>query len=134
NAQEDSLRLQWLGKGLAGVQFDSRETFDFTRETNGDVFLVLNVRVDQAPKQPVALGMACGPQCLGEVRIDSDLRALPAAAWKRLAVPLKCFGKAGADMSRISTGFALRTAGAMDLAVSGVGLGVEWDRKASCAQ
>jgi beta-glucosidase len=134
DAQEDSLHFQWAGKGLAGVELDSREAFDFTRETNGDVFLVLSVRVDTPPTSRVDVGMACGAQCAGAVRVDEALSRLPPATWQRLAIPLKCFAKAGADMHNITTGLSLRTAGPLDVTISRVALGVDSDQKVACAR
>ncbi|HEV7715373.1 MAG TPA: glycoside hydrolase family 3 N-terminal domain-containing protein, partial [Steroidobacteraceae bacterium] len=72
-AQEDSLHLQWMGTGLAGVELDSRDAFDFTRETNGDVALIVSLRLQKTPNGQVDLGMACGPECGGAVRVDKAL-------------------------------------------------------------
>ncbi len=67
DAQEDSLRLQWLTAaadgGMSGVQLDSREAFDFGREANGDIMLILTVKVGAQATAPVDLAMACGPSC-----------------------------------------------------------------------
>ena len=131
-AQEDSLRLQWTGQGMAGVQFDSREAFDFTRETNGDVMLVLTVRITQPPTSRVDLAMACGPGCSGSVQLDRAIAQSGASAWQRVAVPLKCFGQSGADMKQIRTALSLRTAGALDMVVQRVALGTEADQKLAC--
>ncbi len=104
-AQEDSCRFQWTGQGMAGVQFDSREAFDFSRETNGDVMLVLTMRVAQRPTSRVDLAMACGPGCSrAPVQLDRAIAQSPASEWQRVAVPLKCFGQSGADMKQIRTG------------------------------
>lgn len=132
-AQEDSLRLQWTGQGMAGVQFDSREAFDFTRETNGDVMLVLTMRVAQRPTARVDLAMACGPGCSGSVRLDRAITQSPDSEWQRVAVPLKCFGQSGADMKQIRTALSLRTAGSLDVTVQRVALGTEADQKVSCS-
>ncbi len=132
DAQEDSLHFQWMGNGLAGVELDSREAFDFRREANGDVMLVLSVRMEKPPTARVDLAMQCGPQCGGGVRIDAALAQMPAATWRRIAIPLKCFSQAGADMGRITTGLSLRTGGTLDLAVSRVALGMDADQKISC--
>ena len=131
-AQEDSLHFQWLGKGLAGVELDSRESFDFTRETNGDVALVLSLRLHKAPNGRVDLGMACGPECGGTVRVDHRTGEVPQGTWSRLAIPLKCFSNAGADMGKITTGFSVRTAGTLDMAISRVALGTESDAQVAC--
>ena len=134
-AQEDSLRFQWLGAGnstMAGVQFDSREAFDFSRETNGDVMLVLTMRVTQPPTARVDLAMACGPGCGGSVQLDKAIMPSSATEWRRIAVPLKCFGQSGADMKQIRTALSLRTAGSLDLAVQRVALGTDADQKVAC--
>lgn len=133
--QEDTLRLEWLGRGMAGVEIDSRQPYDFSREANGDVSLVLDLRVNRPPTQAVEVGMRCEePRCSGAVRIDPALNQLPAGQWERLAIPLKCLARTGADMSRITTGISLRTAGTMDVAISRVALGTEADRSVSCAK
>lgn len=132
SAQEDSIRLQWTGGGLAGVRFDSRQAFDFSREANGDVMLVLTLRVTQSPTARVDVAMECGPGCAGNVRIDSILEQSPAGAWRRVAVPLKCFETAGTNMRQVQTALALRTAGALDIAIQRAAFGTEADYRASC--
>jgi beta-glucosidase len=132
NAQEDTLRFQWTGQGMAGVQFDSREAFDFTRETNGDVMLVLTLRVGQAPTAPVDLAMACGERCAGAVQLGPTLNQLPAATWRRVGIPLKCFDNSGADMQQIRTAVSLRTSGTLDLAINHAALGTEADQRVAC--
>jgi beta-glucosidase len=136
DAQEDSLRFQWLGQKVgqaaAGVQLDSREPFDFSRETNGDVMLVLTLRVNQAPTAPVDLAMACGERCAGTVPIGPTLSRVPASSWQRLGVPLKCFGASGADMKQIRTAFSLRTSGTLDIAIHRAALATEADQKVAC--
>jgi beta-glucosidase len=131
-AQEDSLRIQWTGQGMAGVELDSREAFDFSRETNGDVMLVLTMRVTQRPTSRVDLAMACGSGCSGSIRLDGAIAQVPLSSWRRIAVPLKCFGQSGADMKQIHTALSLRTAGSLDIAVQRVALGTEADQKVAC--
>jgi beta-glucosidase len=131
-AQEDSLRFEWTGRGMAGIELDSREAFDFTRETNGDVMLVLTMRVAQRPTSRVDLAMACGPGCSGSVQLDQAIGQSPPGEWHRVAVPLKCFGQAGADMKQIRTALSLRTAGSLDITVQRVALGTEADRRVAC--
>jgi beta-glucosidase len=135
SAQEDTLRFEWLGVGPAGVELDSRQPFDFSRETNGDVALVLDMRVNKAPTAQVDVGMACAePRCAGSVQIESALAQMPAGNWRRLAIPLKCFARSGADMQRITTGISMRTAGTLDVAISRVSLGTESDQTVACAR
>jgi beta-glucosidase len=132
NAQEDTLRFEWLGTGMAGVALDSRQPFDFSREMNGEVALVLDMRFAQMPTSQVDVAMACGPECSGSVRIDSALAQAPAGQWRRIAIPLKCFARSGADMRKITTGLSLRTAGMLDLSVSRIALSTEFDQAVAC--
>jgi beta-glucosidase len=131
-AQEDSLRFQWNGQGMAGVELDSREAFDFSRETNGDVMLVMTLRVSQRPTSRVDVAMACGPGCSGSVQLDKAIAQAAPGEWRRVAVPLKCFGQSGADMKQIRTALSLRTAGSLDITVQRVALGTEADQKVAC--
>ncbi len=137
DAQEDSLRFQWLtpatDSSMSGVQLDSREAFDFGREANGDIMLVLTVRVGTQPSGPVDLAMACGQSCRGAVRFDPLLRNVPVGGTRRVGVFLKCFEKAGAtDMKSIRTGLSLRTAGTLDVTVQRVALGTVADERIAC--
>jgi beta-glucosidase len=131
-AQEDSIRMQWSGQTPASVRFDSREAFDFTRETNGDVMLVLTLRVAQRPTARVDLGMACGQACSGSVQLDPAIAEAPANEWRNVAIPLKCFGQSGADMKQIRTALSLRTAGSLDITLQRVALGTEADHRVAC--
>jgi beta-glucosidase len=132
--QEDTLRFEWLGLGMAGVALDSRQSFDFSRETNGEVALVLDMRVAKAPTSQVDVGMACGPECGGVVRLDSALTQASVGQWRRVAIPLKCFASSGADMRKITRGLSLSTAGALDIAVSRIALSTEFDQAVTCAR
>jgi beta-glucosidase len=96
------------------------------------VALVVSLRLQKAPNGRVDLGMACGPECGGAVRVDSALAQVQPGTWNRLAIPLKCFSNAGANMGRITTGLSVRTAGTLDMAISRVALGTESDTKVTC--
>ena len=115
-----------------GITIQRPQPIDFNRETNGDVLLTMRLRVDAAPTAPVTLGVACGPKCAGFTRVDAGLRALPRGVWRRVGVPLKCFAAASADMGKLTTGFALRTAGALSVAIADVALGVDAEAKLPC--
>jgi beta-glucosidase len=76
--------------------------------------------------------MGCGSGCSGSVQLDRAMVQSPAGEWRRVAVPLKCFGQSGADMKQIRTALSLRTAGALDIAVQRVALGTDADQKVAC--
>jgi beta-glucosidase len=48
---------------------------------------------------------------------------LPKEQWTTLGVPLKCFGAAGADLTKLTQPMRLETAGALQFSLSRVALG-----------
>jgi beta-glucosidase len=130
--QEDSLRLQWQGSGLAGVAWNAAEPVDFGRETNGEMLLVFTMRVNEAPTAPVEFSIGCGDGCTASVPIGDTLKQIPKDSWQRIAIPLKCLAKSGAEMGKLSTGAALRTTGNFDVSISRIALSMDADRKVAC--
>nr|WP_033074186.1 exo 1,3/1,4-beta-D-glucan glucohydrolase [Sphingopyxis sp. MWB1] len=120
HAQEDSVRLQWTGAGEAVAAIVQEDAADLSRESNGDLVLELDVKVNAPPSDDVALLMGCGDGCGGTVPLRAALvEAARRGEWTSLAVPLRCFADAGADMARIDTPLGLVTSGRLDLTLSG---------------
>ncbi|HEX5461204.1 MAG TPA: exo 1,3/1,4-beta-D-glucan glucohydrolase [Steroidobacteraceae bacterium] len=120
--QEDSRRLRWSGTGHSTAEITGATAIDLTRQTNGQLSLGFDYRVEDAPSAEVTLGMACGASCGGTVPIAPALRAAPRGQWQRLDVPLACFAAAGQNMRRVLTPFALQTAGKLTLDIANVHL------------
>jgi len=131
-AQEDGRRFVWNGRGDARTKLRADAPVDLLRESNGDALLVIALKVDVVPTSEVSLAISCGEKCTGVVPIGASLRALPAAKWTRLGVPLKCFSEAGADLNRVSGLFELSASAAFDLSVSRIALGTEYDHVVRC--
>jgi beta-glucosidase len=120
--QEDSRLLRWSGTGQATAEITGATAIDLSRQTNGQMALGFDYRVDDAPSAAVTLAMACGASCAGTVPITPALRAAPHGQWQHLDIPLACFAAAGENMSRVWTPFALQTAGRLTLALSNIRL------------
>ena len=58
--------------------------------------------------------------------------ASPAGKWQTVGVPLKCFVKAGADVSKLNETLSLESSGKLDVSVSQVKLGTVADKVVSC--
>ena len=56
------------------------------------------------------------------VPVTGALRSAPKGKWQTLAVPLGCFARGGADMSRVASPLVLKTSGRLIIAVSGVSI------------
>jgi len=63
--------------------------------------------------------MGCGTNCAGGIPVRSLLtEAAKLDKWTRIAVPLRCFEKAGVDMARVETPLTFATAGSLDITLS----------------
>ncbi|HVJ38253.1 MAG TPA: exo 1,3/1,4-beta-D-glucan glucohydrolase [Stenotrophomonas sp.] len=122
-AQEDARRLQWSGATDARLQLVSAKPIDVARETNGDILLYVTLRRDAAVTGPLWLGVGCGEGCSGQVDIGKSVAALKAGEWQTLAVPLKCFQAAGADMTKLVQVPYVASAAAADVSFSRIALG-----------
>ncbi len=122
-AQEDAMRFSWAGTGRATAFLSADAPIDLTRESNGDVMLVLTLRAESVPRQDVGLGVACGPGCAAAVPVRDALAALPKDQWTTFGVPLKCFGAAGADLTRVEQPMRLETAGVLRFSLARLALG-----------
>ena len=128
-AQEDARRLQWSGSGKANMALLSTRPLDLTRESNGDVQLLLTVRRAGAIAGPVGLAIGCGQGCEGRVDLAPTLGGIAEGEWQTIGVPLKCFAAAGADLSKIERLPVLESSNALDLSVSRIALGTGNDAK-----
>nr|WP_245409598.1 exo 1,3/1,4-beta-D-glucan glucohydrolase [Allosphingosinicella vermicomposti] len=114
-AQEDARLFTWDGTGAATAQIAAAQPLDLSRETNGELSLIVDYRLDGAPTGPVTLGIAGTT-----VPITGALRSAKANEWTSIAIPLICFKKAGADMQRVAAPFTMTTTGKLAFAVSDV--------------
>ncbi|MDR3507538.1 MAG: exo 1,3/1,4-beta-D-glucan glucohydrolase, partial [Caulobacteraceae bacterium] len=114
-AQENARRAQWTGKGALAI---TGAPADLSRQTTGDMAVMLRYRVEAAPDAPVKLSVACGAQCGAGVDVTPLLAGASDGQWRVWKIKLSCFRTAGADMSRITSPFTLSTEGRMALVFS----------------
>lgn len=133
-AQEDSVRLTWTGRGLGAAVIAQDEPVDLTRESNGDLALRLELKVDAAPSGPVHLGMRSASGVSRPLDVGPRLRAIAATrGWQSLTVPLRCFAEAGADMRSITAPLVIETGGTLDLTLSDARITSVTGEKTACA-
>jgi len=109
--------LIWNGHAQASAVLRG-PPINLVRESNADISLLIEYRLDRLPSAPVYLEMGCGLACanIGSLRLEPVLTAVPAGEWRTLKVSLSCFREAGADLARIAEPFVITTGG--DLALS----------------
>ena len=123
-AQEDARRLAWSGKQPATASVVTDKPMTLMRETNGEVMIVLTMRLDEAPAGDVAVGVTCGAGCKAPSLPARDaLSKLPSGQWTTFGIPLKCLAVAGADMRKLDSVLVLQSAGKLQVSVSRVALG-----------
>ena len=130
--QEGARRFQFAGDGPATIALSSEGSVDVSRETNGDVMLVVRLRRDADAPKDVKVGMSCGAGCGGSIPFAEALSGIPAGKWQSIGISLKCFAKAGTDVSKVNEALALSSEGKLDVSLSQVKLGTVADKVVSC--
>jgi beta-glucosidase len=120
--QEAARLLHWTGAGQATAEITGATPIDLTRQTNGELALGFDYRVQEAPSAPVTIGMGCGASCGGTLPLTQVLRAAPSGQWRHADIPLSCFAAAGENMSRVWTPFSLVTTGRLAIGLANIRL------------
>jgi beta-glucosidase len=130
--QEGARRFVFAGNGPAMVQISGEGSADLSRESNGDVMMLVRLRRDADAPQDVKLGVSCGAGCAGSLDFAQMLASVPAGKWVTIGVPLKCFAKAGADVRKVNGPLSIASSGNLDVSLSQVKLGTVADRTYTC--
>jgi len=134
SAQEDSRRLVWNGTGDGALAFTSTPPLDLARESNGQLAIEIDSRVDAIDAKLVAVSMECGDKCGATIDIASALRSNAGNGWQTLSIPLSCFDKAGVNMKNVTVPFRLTTRGTIDMRFSRIALGTSGIGVVACAR
>jgi beta-glucosidase len=113
--QEDTRLVTFTGAGPQAFALTPTQPLDISRETNAQLSLTFDARVDAAPTAPVTVAIDGKA-----VPISGALRKT--GEWQSVAIPLGCFKTAGADMSKVTTPFTLSTTGKLTIAISDIRL------------
>ncbi len=118
NIQEDSRQIRFSGEGDVSLTSDFPSDLRSFIESHGS--LSFNIKIDQAPTDPVALEMRCGKGCKATVDISSIVSSIADNNWQTINVDLACFRQAGADMAQIYTPFSVVTTGTFGFSFSDI--------------
>jgi beta-glucosidase len=131
-AQEDGRAIRLPQGSTTPVGLAGDVGIDLTRESNGDISLAFDYRVDEPVTAPVRVSMECGSACSGAVPIHEILQSAPRGEWRHLKILLSCFQKAGTDMSRVTAPFIVSAEGATALSIAEVRLEAGVDDVMAC--
>ena len=85
--QEGARRFVSRGDGPAMIQMATHAPVDVTRQTNGDVLMLMTMRFNGLPSAPIKLSVRCGPNCRGE--ITANALAMPEIGkWQVIGGPV----------------------------------------------
>lgn len=125
NVQEGARQFELKGGGAQVVELINFAPVDVTRATTDGQMLHITMRIDRGPSAPILLSARSG--ATGGAIPAPEIAALPVGQWATVAVPLLCFQKAGADMTKLSAPFHLSTTGSVTFSLSRVAVGAAGD-------
>ncbi|KPF75118.1 1,4-beta-D-glucan glucohydrolase [alpha proteobacterium AAP81b] len=114
DAQEDARRLTWTG--AAEWRLLPPAPLDLSRETNGEISLVVALRIDRPGPLSVAMTDAAGRTA--RIALTATVAAARPGEWFQLAIPLQCFAPQGLAMASVTSPFILAASGAATVSVS----------------
>jgi beta-glucosidase len=116
NVQEAGRQIAFAGDTPARLAIVGDKPLDLSFQTNAEMVLAFDYRLDAPATQPVVLAMGAG-------RLDVTPPAgTPTGQWASVKIPLKCFQAAGTDVTKVVAPFELATAGAFKVSIANVKL------------
>jgi beta-glucosidase len=131
-AQEDAWRYVWQADGPSSIAFVAPEPLDLSRETNGDVMLLLTLRTEPGTPAETSLFVECGEKCGGKVAVGAQLAALPPGQWTDVGILLKCFAAQGANMASLTVPAGIESVAGYQVSISKVGYGTVAEHVIAC--
>lgn len=141
----DAFKLTWKPKGVKnewGTEDKNVLTatvINRMNHTDWSLFkdraaLLMDVKVNKAPKKLVELTMECNWnwKCRSTLPLKNALKSLPKGEWVNLPIPLSCFDNGSFDFSKVTTPFMLYTSGKMSLEIANMQLVIS-DQPIACS-
>ena len=119
NVQEAGRQITFSGDVPATAAI-SGDQADLTFQTNAEMSLLIDYRLDVKPTGPVTLAIGWG-----KLDVTPVHNASPVGEWKSLKIPLKCFQAAGTDVTKVNAPFELSTASKLTISLQGAKLSTD---------
>ena len=120
-AQENARQAVWTGQGMLALH---GPPVDLSRQTTGDMAVLVRYRIDAAPTAPVTMSIGCADDasCAGTIDVTTAVKAAKPDEWLSVKIKLSCFQAAGAKMDHVTAPFAVSTSGPFSLSLTEVRL------------
>jgi len=114
--QEAGRQVTFSGDKPGKLSIVGERPLDLSFQTNADMALSFDYRLDTAATKPVTLAIGAG-------RLDvTPPPGTPTGQWASVKIPLKCFQTAGTDVAKVVAPFELATAGTFQVSIANVKL------------
>jgi beta-glucosidase len=120
-AVQEGARRFVISGGEAAVSLSTLDPVDISRETNGEVLLLVTLKMTDAPEW-AGIAMRSGDG--GEAAVAA-VQLPESGEFARYGLPLRCLRDKGMDMSAVTAPFILATEGAADFSLAEVRLGTD---------
>ncbi|MDR7299294.1 beta-glucosidase [Pelomonas aquatica] len=116
--QREAVLLDWKELWQATLRFESRQPLDLRPYLGGT--LEFDLDVAELGQGGVRAKVACGDGCERGVNLMAPARGWAGKGWQRVALPMSCFAREGADFSKVRLPFALDSTGSGRISVANV--------------
>jgi beta-glucosidase len=120
-AQENGRQAVWTGQGLLALH---GPPVDLSRQTTGDMAVMIRYRIDAPSTAPVTMSIGCADDasCAGTLDVTALLGTAKAGEWRSVKVKLSCFQAAGAKMDHVTAPFVISAQGGLAMSLTEVRL------------
>ncbi len=115
------IALQWNSKTDIASFSLSGPIIDLSKIEDA-VVLMFDIYIESKVKEPIAVAMGCGDPCKGKVHIRKLLTKQTRKKWLTIPIPLNCFSKNGADLTKINAPFIIETKGKLKIRLKNIQL------------
>ena len=107
-AQENARQVAWTGQGMLAIH---GPPVDLSRQTTGDMAVMVRYRIDAPPAAPVTMSIGCADDasCAGTLDVSNLVKAAKPGEWRSAKIKLSCFQAVGAKMDHVTAPFVIGT-------------------------
>jgi beta-glucosidase len=107
-AQENARQVVWTGQGMLAIH---GPPVDLSRQTTGDMAVMVRYRIDAPPTAPVTMSIGCADDasCAGTLDVSNLVKAAKPGEWRSAKIKLSCFQAVGAKMDHVTAPFVIGT-------------------------
>jgi beta-glucosidase len=119
--QGDTVTMRWRDAWHALLRLDAERPMDLRAFVEQGT-LAFEVKVGDLSRAGLSVSMNCGPDCSRRLNLVVASRGWAGQGWQKVALPLRCFVRDGADFSAVTRPFVLESSGTGEVEVGRVRL------------